>query len=108
MGIRASKSASALSSGLAVLVMVGVAAGGVGGAQRPSLSAAAAIPTGAISSPSVPGDGGALPVHPVGGGPGCIIGLNCGPINPPKPPPPHRPPTLGHGPQNAAPTPHSP
>lgn len=55
----------------------------------------AAPATGASSSVVTPppAPGGALPVHPVGGGGGCIIGLNCGcarnatcPSSPPRRP----------------------
>ncbi|ORW76703.1 hypothetical protein AWC25_11190 [Mycobacterium sherrisii] len=101
---RVSKSVSALCG-------VAIVAAGVGGVEPSEARAATAfpaVPTGGASAPPASGDGGALPVKPAGGGPGCIVGLNCGPINPPKPPPPRRPPTLGHGPQSAAPAPHTP
>src|ERR1700733_1381045 len=80
--------------------------GGVGQLSAP--------PTGVDRSSASPSagsttdSGGALRVHPAGGG-GCVPGLNCGPINPPRPPPlPRRQPSPAPDPQHSAPGPQDP
>ncbi|RAU92034.1 hypothetical protein DQP58_19440 [Mycobacterium colombiense] len=52
----------------ALVVAVGLSSGGA-----PVANASSSVVT-----PAPPAPGGALPVHPAGGGGGCIIGLNCG------------------------------
>jgi hypothetical protein len=98
---------AALCGGAAVLAL---ALGGVGGVGEPQLRATAPSSS-VVPAPPSPGDtgggGGALPVKPAGGG-GCILGLNCGPIRPNPPPPPHRQPSLPHDPQHPAPAPQNP
>nr|BBX76972.1 hypothetical protein MFLOJ_07590 [Mycobacterium florentinum] len=103
MAIYNGKTAAALCGGAAVL---GLAFGGIDALDQSRSSAT--IPTSTVL-PAPPGDGGgALPVKPAGGGPGCIVGLNCGPINPDRPPPPKRPPRLVHGPGDPLPLPQHP
>lgn len=80
-------------------VVFALALCGVGSPEGPSRSATPS--SSVIPAPPSPGDGGALPVKPAGGG-GCVLGLNCGPIHPNPPPPPHRHPSLAPDPQHAA------
>lgn len=103
MGIRTGRAIAALGGGAAVLA---VTLGVVGAADEPEISAT--VPSSSVV-PAPPGDGGgALPVKPAGGGGGCILGLNCGPINPPRPPPPRRAPSLPHGPHQGVAAPQNP
>ncbi|MEZ0352256.1 hypothetical protein [Mycobacterium sp. pR1184] len=103
MGNHAGKTVAALFGGAAVLA---VAFGGIGSADESPNSTAVASSS---VVPAPPGEGGgALRVKPAGGGGGCISGLNCGPINPDRPPPPKRPPRLVHGPGDPLPLPRNP
>lgn len=81
MTTRAGVSLAALCGGATV---VALAISGAGespiNAKAPTTSVAAKATSAVDNS-----DGAALPVEPAGGGGGCIIGLNCGPINPPHP-----------------------
>ncbi|WAJ42554.1 hypothetical protein OK015_14795 [Mycobacterium sp. Aquia_216] len=101
------KTVAALCSGAAGLALalcgIGVAAAAPNSTTAPESSVVPAPP-----SPADTTGGGALPVKPAGGGPSCIAGLNCGPINPDRPPPPKRPPRLVHGPGDPAPLPQHP
>jgi hypothetical protein len=97
------RTVAALCGGAAVFALAfgGIDTGG-------ELQINATVPSSTVV-PAPPGDdGGALPVKPAGGGPSCIAGLNCGPINPDRPPPPKRPPRLPHGPQQGVPAPQNP
>ncbi|ORX07170.1 hypothetical protein AWC29_07665 [Mycobacterium triplex] len=101
MGIRTT--VAALGGGATVLA---VALGGIGPVDEPP--GGSSVPASSVV-PAPPGDsGGALRVKPAGGGGGCILGLNCGPINPPRPPPARRAPSLPHGPHQGAPMPQHP
>ncbi|ORJ58483.1 hypothetical protein B5M45_18900 [Mycobacterium simiae] len=84
-----------LGGGVAVLAL---AAGVVGPTAVLPINVAAAGST-TVSAP-VRGDG-ALTVEPAGSG-RCIIGLNCGRINPPRPPAPKNPPRLAPQQQEGA------
>jgi hypothetical protein len=106
MRIRKGRTVAALCGGAAMLAL---ALGGVGDDGKP-LASTAAPTSSVVPVPPSPGDtvgGGALPVKPAGG-PGCILGLNCGPIHPNPPPPPSRHPSLPHGPQQPGPGPENP
>jgi hypothetical protein len=95
--------AAAWCGGVALALAAGL---GVSGADEPP-TAAAVPPTSVVPAPTPPGDGGALPVQPVGGG-ACIIGLNCGCIPHRTCPTPHaRPGTAGAN-QHNAPAPQNP
>lgn len=73
-----------------------------------SAGAAASPPSSeAPAPPSADGDGGALPVQPVGGG-GCIIGMNCGCIPHRTCPTPHPRPGSGGANQHNPPAPPNP
>jgi hypothetical protein len=100
MANRKGTTLAALCGGAAALAL---ALCGVGPAGEPSASA----PTSSVTPAPPVDDGGALPVKPAGGG-GCVLGLNCGPIHPNPPPPPHRHPSLAPGPQHAAADPQNP
>lgn len=95
---RAGATLAALGGGVAVLALA------ISGAGESPISAMA--PTSNVASaatPSVNTSGGAgLLVEPAGGGGGCIIGLNCGPINPPRPMQHHHPVTATTSPHPAA------
>ncbi|BBY20683.1 hypothetical protein [Mycobacterium stomatepiae] len=94
---------AALCGSVAVLAL---ALGGIGAVTEPQIDAMAP-PSYVVPAP--PGDGGgALPVKPAGGGGGCISGLNCGPVNPDRPPPPKRQPRLPHGQQQGVQAPQNP
>ncbi len=72
----------------------------------PAAKAASSIVAPAPAPPGEPG--GALPVHPAGGG-GCVIGLNCGCIaNITCPKPPRHPPVAGAKQPDPSPAPHTP
>ncbi|WP_155763099.1 hypothetical protein [Mycobacterium colombiense] len=67
-----------------------------------------ATATPSVVTPAPPAQGGAVPVQPVGGGGGCIIGLNCGCIrNVTCPSPRPRRPSVDNN-QHAAPAPPNP
>jgi hypothetical protein len=80
-----------------------VVAAGLSSGAAPATDASPSVVT-----PAPPAPGGALPVHPVGGGGGCIIGLNCGCARNATCPSPHpRRPSADKN-QHAAPAPPNP
>lgn len=97
MNTRTGATLAALSGGAAVVALAISGAGELPiGATAPSISVAAQA-TSAVDT-----SGTAVPVEPAGGGGGCIIGLNCGPINPPRPMQHHHPITATTSPHPAA------
>lgn len=100
------RTVAAMCGGTAVFALL---VGGVGAVSTPTagMNRVSTAPPASSSPGDTTDDSGALRVHSAGGG-GCVPGLNCGPINPPRPPPPRRQPSPAPDPQRSAPGPQNP